>query len=46
MGLDTGTMDPKVALPQFISKLKASGMDKIIAEKQAQLDKWAKNSKK
>lgn len=45
MGLDTGTMDPKVALPQFIAKLKASGMDKIIAEKQAQLDKWAKKSK-
>jgi len=45
LGLETGTMDPKVTLPRFIAKLKASGMDKIIAEKQAQLDKWAKSSK-
>lgn len=45
MGLETGTMDPKTALPEFISKLKASGMDKIIAEKQAQVDKWAKGAK-
>jgi len=45
LGLETGTMDPKVALPEFIAKLKASGMDKIIAEKQAQLDKWVKTAK-
>jgi putative aldouronate transport system substrate-binding protein len=45
MGLETGTMDPKVSLPEFITKLKASGIDKIIAEKQAQLDKWAKAAK-
>lgn len=45
LGLETGTMDPKVALPQFIAKLKASGIDKIIAEKQAQLNRWAKSAK-
>jgi ABC-type sugar transport system, periplasmic component len=42
MGLETGTLDPKATLPTFIAKLKASGIDKIIAEKQAQLSKWAK----
>jgi putative aldouronate transport system substrate-binding protein len=42
MGLDTGTMDPKSVLPEFLGKLKASGIDKIISEKQAQLDKWVK----
>lgn len=44
-GLETGTLDPEKYLPDFISKLKASGMDKIIAEKQKQLDEWAKNNK-
>jgi ABC-type sugar transport system, periplasmic component len=41
MGLETGTVDPNI-LPEFISKLKAAGIGKIIAEKQAQLDEWAK----
>lgn len=39
-GLSTGSMDPEVELPNFIAKLKAAGMDKIIAAKQAQLDAW------
>jgi putative aldouronate transport system substrate-binding protein len=39
-GLSTGSMDPDVELPNFIAKLKAAGMDKIIADKQAQLDAW------
>lgn len=40
--LETGSIDPAVKLPEFISKLKAAGIDKIIAEKQKQLDEWAK----
>lgn len=41
-GLGTGTLDPDKNLPDFISKLKAAGIDKVIAEKQKQLDEWAK----
>lgn len=41
LGLETGTLDPDKTLPDFISKLKAAGIDKIIAEKQKQLDAWA-----
>jgi putative aldouronate transport system substrate-binding protein len=36
-GLESGAVDPKV-LPEFIKKLKEAGIDKIIAEKQTQLD--------
>jgi putative aldouronate transport system substrate-binding protein len=43
--LETGSVDPEAILPEFISKLKAAGIDKIIAEKQKQLDEWAKTSK-
>ncbi|WP_259391529.1 DUF3502 domain-containing protein [Paenibacillus sp. 1011MAR3C5] len=42
--LETGSVDPDKLLPEFISKLKSAGMDKIIAEKQKQLDEWAKNN--
>lgn len=45
IGLETGTLDPVENLPIFISKLKASGIDKIISEKQKQLDEWAKTQK-
>ncbi|TXK86000.1 ABC transporter substrate-binding protein [Paenibacillus sp. N3.4] len=45
IGLETGTLDPDKNLPEFISKLKDSGIDKILAEKQKQLDVWAKNNK-
>ncbi|GAA4876071.1 ABC transporter substrate-binding protein [Paenibacillus vulneris] len=41
-GLETGTLDPKTELSQFNTKLKAAGIDKIIAEKQKQLDAWSK----
>jgi putative aldouronate transport system substrate-binding protein len=45
--LDTGTADPNVTLPKFTDKLKKAGVDKIIAEMQAQYDKWlAANGKK
>jgi len=42
--LETGSVDPDKLLPEFISKLKSAGMDKIIAEKQKQLDEWAKSN--
>ncbi|MEH7336558.1 ABC transporter substrate-binding protein [Neobacillus drentensis] len=42
LGLESGTLDPEKSLPEFNSKLKASGLEKIIAEKQKQFDKWNK----
>ncbi|WP_248930046.1 ABC transporter substrate-binding protein [Paenibacillus hamazuiensis] len=44
-GLHTGTLDPQSVLPEFNKKLKDAGIDKIIAEKQKQLDEWAKTKK-
>lgn len=41
-GLEDGTVDPDKTLAAFNKKLKDSGIDKVIAEKQAQLDAWAK----
>lgn len=35
-----GTVDPDKVLPEFQSKLKEAGIDKVIAEKQKQLDAW------
>ncbi|CAK4851660.1 unnamed protein product [Aphanomyces euteiches] len=45
-GLYTGTLDPEQFIPKFVDKLKSAGMDKIIAEKQRQLDEWAAANKK
>lgn len=39
--LETGSVDPDKILPKFIESLKAAGVDKVIAEKQKQLDEWA-----
>lgn len=39
--LMTGMLDPEKTLPVFLQELKSAGIDDIIAEKQAQLDKWA-----
>ncbi len=39
-GLETGTLDPAKSLPEFNEKLKAAGLDKVIAEKQRQYDEW------
>lgn len=44
-GLEFGVLDPDKALPEFIAKLKDAGIDKIILEKQKQLDEWLKNKK-
>jgi putative aldouronate transport system substrate-binding protein len=41
LGLENGEMDPDVYLPQFQKALKDAGIDKVIAEKQKQLDAWA-----
>lgn len=35
-----GSVDPDQYVPEFLEKLKAAGVDKIIAEKQAQIDAW------
>lgn len=43
--LESGVIDPEKELPQFIAKLKDAGIDKIIAEKQKQLDEWAAANK-
>ena len=41
MALEAGVVDPEKTLPEFLDKLKKAGIDKVVAEKQAQLDKWA-----
>jgi len=40
-GLENGSLDPEINLPKFNAALKAAGIDKVIAEKQSQLDEWA-----
>lgn len=44
-GLETGTLNPADKLPEFISKLKSAGIDKVVAEKQKQLDAWSAANK-
>jgi len=44
-GLETGTLDPEKTLPTFIARLKTAGIDKIVAEKQTQLDRWKASAK-
>jgi len=45
-GLETGSSDPAVYLPQAEAKAKAAGIDRVIAEMQKQYDAWrAKNGK-
>ncbi|GGG65094.1 ABC transporter substrate-binding protein [Paenibacillus radicis (ex Gao et al. 2016)] len=41
MGLETGTLNPAENLPKFNNALKKAGIEKVIAEKQKQLDEWA-----
>jgi putative aldouronate transport system substrate-binding protein len=40
VGLETGSQDPDLVLPQFLAALNAAGIDKVIAENQKQLDAW------
>lgn len=39
-GLEVGAVDVDTVLPEFQQALKDAGIDKIVAEKQAQLDAW------
>lgn len=43
-GFETGVTDPQ-ELPAFIEKLKTAGLEKLLAEKQKQLDEWLKTKK-
>lgn len=45
VALRWGELNPEEALPQFIEELKAAGVDAIVAESQAQLDKWLAENK-
>lgn len=42
-GLSTGVMDYETELPKFIDKMKKAGLDKVIAEKQKQIDAFLAN---
>lgn len=39
--LETGTVEPSEKLSEFNAKLKSAGLEKVITEKQKQLDAWA-----
>jgi len=38
--LETGSVDPESVYDEFISQLKAAGIDEVIADNQAQFDAW------
>lgn len=40
LGLENGELDPEEYLPKFIQALREAGIEKVIAEKQRQLDSW------
>lgn len=42
LGLKSGSVDPEEKIPELIEKMNAAGMDKIIADADAQLAKWEK----
>jgi putative aldouronate transport system substrate-binding protein len=44
--LMTGSVDPEVQLPKFLSELKAAGIDEVQAELQKQLVRWKASIKK
>lgn len=39
--LEYGFVDPEVAIPEMVEKMNSAGLQKIIDEKQVQLDAWA-----
>ena len=43
LGLECGQSNPEETLPKFIADLKANGIDKVITEKQKQLDTYLAN---
>lgn len=40
--INSGSLDPEIVIPQYIQSMKEAGLEKILAEKQAQLDAWRK----
>ncbi|PRX74284.1 putative aldouronate transport system substrate-binding protein [Cohnella sp. SGD-V74] len=38
--LNTGAQDPEKIIPMYLERLKIAGADKVVAEKQRQLDRW------
>ncbi len=44
-GLSTGVLDYETVLPEFIDKMKKAGLDKVIAEKQKQIDAFLSTKK-
>ncbi|MDL2287883.1 ABC transporter substrate-binding protein [Oscillospiraceae bacterium OttesenSCG-928-F05] len=38
--ISNGTVDPESTVPDYIDKMKAAGVDKVVAEKQRQFDLW------
>lgn len=44
ISLTSGMVDPETVIPEFLKKLESAGIDKVVAEKQAQLDKWAQQN--
>lgn len=42
---NTGAQNPEKIMPMYISKLKAAGADKVVQEKQRQLDLWLASHK-
>jgi putative aldouronate transport system substrate-binding protein len=43
--METGSVDYEVYYPQFIQKLKEAGLEKVVAEKQKQLDAFLASQK-
>jgi putative aldouronate transport system substrate-binding protein len=41
--LESGSVDPEKVLPEYLSALRAAGLDKVIAEKQRQFDEFRAN---
>lgn len=39
--LETGSVDPGTLLPELVTQLEAAGIDRVIEEKQKQMDTWA-----
>ncbi|CAK4847137.1 unnamed protein product [Aphanomyces euteiches] len=44
--INTGSLDTTKTIPEYLKKLEAAGANKIIVEKQRQLDEWVKNNPK
>ncbi|HLV10331.1 MAG TPA: ABC transporter substrate-binding protein [Halanaerobiales bacterium] len=44
VALETGVVDPEIVLSQFLGRLEDAGINKVIEEKQRQLDEWAEEN--